>query len=85
MPRTINLKAVIQTELREVGMIGSDPEYTVEILCRRGASPEFAELVRIVMPFEAFIDTQKAIKNLVNRQIQRADYLKGLTDDGASR
>lgn len=38
MPRTINLKNVISTELREVGIIGSDPQFTVEILCRRGAS-----------------------------------------------
>ena len=80
MPRTINLKNVIQTELREVGMVGSDPQFTVELSCRRGASPEFSELVRIVIPFEAFIDAHKVVINHVNRHIQRADYLRGLIE-----
>lgn len=81
MPRTINLKRVIQTELRETGIIGSDPQFDVEILCRRGASPEFSELVRVVMPIEAFLSAHRTVTNHVNRQIQRADFLKGLIDD----
>lgn len=80
MPRTINLKKVISTELRESSIIGREPQYDVEILCRRGASPEFSELVRVVMPIEAFLSAHRTVTNHVNRQIQRADFLKGLID-----
>lgn len=78
MPRTINLKKVLSTELRESGIIGSDPQFDVEILCRRGASPEFSELVRIVMPIEAFFCAHQTVKQHISRQITRADFLKGL-------
>lgn len=78
MPRTINLKKVISTELRESGIIGSDPQFDVEILCRRGGSPEFSELIRVVMPIEAFLCANQTVRNHIGRQIQRADFLKGL-------
>jgi hypothetical protein len=80
MPRTINLKKVISSELKETGYLGGDPQFDVEILFRRGASPEFSELLKVVIPAEVFFDVERAVKNHINRQIIKADYLKGLIE-----
>jgi hypothetical protein len=84
MPRTINLKKVISSELKETGYLGSDPQFDVEILFRRGASPEFSELVKVVIPAEVFFDVQRVVKSHINRHIIKADYLRGLIDEKAS-
>lgn len=78
MPKTINLKKILSTELKSSGLIGGDPQFDVEIVCRRGAAPEFCELVRVVMPIEAWIEAQRKISTTIDRQISQAEYLKGL-------
>lgn len=81
MPRTINLKKVLSTELRESGIIGSDPQFDVEIICRRGSSPEFSELIQIRMPIESFLCAYGIVTQHVKRHIQKADFLKKLIYD----
>lgn len=78
MPRTLNLKKVLSTEIRESGLIGGDPQIDVEITCRRGGSPEFSELVRVVIPIEAWIQAHRTVETHIGRQIARAEFLKGL-------
>lgn len=78
MPRTLNLKKVLSTEFRDSGTIGGDPQIDVEITCRRGASPEFSELIRVVIPIEVWINMHRTIESYINRQIARAEFLKGL-------
>ena len=78
MTRTINVKKCSATELNDVGYQGSSPQFEVVIFCQRGASVDFSEQLRVVIPLEQFVVVQKKVMEKINRQISKSDYLKGL-------
>ena len=78
MPRTINLKQVLVTDLVEVGMVGGNPNYEVVFTARRGTGAESIEIVKLVVPLDEFLNINETVVDRINRIISKAAYLKEL-------
>jgi hypothetical protein len=83
--RTINVRKCSAIELNDAGYLGSSPQFEVVIYCARGASADYAERLRVVMPLEQFVDVNKQVQAKINRMIAKSDYLKGLIDEKAAQ
>ncbi len=79
--RTINVRKCSAIELNDAGY----PQFEVVIYCARGASADYAERLRVVMPLEQFVDVNKQVQAKINRMIAKSDYLKGLIDEKAAQ
>jgi len=78
MSRTININRVIYTKLTDAGHAGSEPQFEVEIMCKRGEGLVTGETICLHMPIELFDHVKKIIDRNIERLIVKADYLREL-------